>query len=59
MGWKRAVDERDQGPFDWTTNQPITREQVMPSARIKVGERVRLYLTVMVIFCETTGGLCG
>jgi enoyl-CoA hydratase len=24
MGWKRAVDERDQGTFDWTTNQPIT-----------------------------------
>ena len=23
MGWKHAVDERDQGTFDWTTNQPI------------------------------------
>jgi enoyl-CoA hydratase len=23
MGWKQAVDERDQGTFDWTTNQPI------------------------------------
>jgi enoyl-CoA hydratase len=22
-GWKQAVDERDQGTFDWTTNQPI------------------------------------
>jgi enoyl-CoA hydratase len=23
-GWKQAVDERDQGTFDWTTNQPIS-----------------------------------
>jgi enoyl-CoA hydratase len=23
MGWKHAVDERDQGTFDWTTNEPI------------------------------------
>ena len=22
-GWKQAVDERDQGTFDWTTNAPI------------------------------------
>jgi enoyl-CoA hydratase len=22
-GWKQAVDERDQGTFDWTSNQPI------------------------------------
>ena len=22
-GWKHAVDERDQGTFDWTTNEPI------------------------------------
>jgi enoyl-CoA hydratase len=22
-GWKQSVDERDQGTFDWTTNQPI------------------------------------
>jgi enoyl-CoA hydratase len=22
-GWKRAVDERDQGTFDWTTYEPI------------------------------------
>ena len=22
-GWKRAVDERDQGTFDWTANEPI------------------------------------
>lgn len=22
-GWKQAVDERDQGTFDWTTNTPI------------------------------------
>jgi enoyl-CoA hydratase len=27
MGWKRAVDERDQGTFDWTTNQPITQNR--------------------------------
>ncbi|WP_283814522.1 hypothetical protein [Bradyrhizobium australiense] len=27
MGWKRAVDERDQGTFDWTTNQPITQDR--------------------------------
>jgi enoyl-CoA hydratase len=26
-GWKHAVDERDQGTFDWTTNQPITRNR--------------------------------
>jgi enoyl-CoA hydratase len=22
-GWKQAVDERDQGTFDWTANQPM------------------------------------
>jgi enoyl-CoA hydratase len=22
-GWKQAVEERDQGTFDWTTYQPI------------------------------------
>ena len=22
-GWKQAVEERDQGTFDWTTNEPI------------------------------------
>ena len=22
-GWKHAVDERDQGTFDWTRNQPL------------------------------------
>jgi enoyl-CoA hydratase len=27
MGWKHAVDERDQGTFDWTTNQPITQNR--------------------------------
>jgi enoyl-CoA hydratase len=27
MGWKRAVDERDQGTFDWTANQPITQNR--------------------------------
>ena len=27
MGWKQAVDERDQGTFDWTTNQPITQNR--------------------------------
>ena len=27
MGWKRAVDERDQGTFDWTTNQPIKQNR--------------------------------
>jgi enoyl-CoA hydratase len=27
MGWKRAVDERDQGTFDWTTNQSITQNR--------------------------------
>jgi enoyl-CoA hydratase len=26
-GWKQAVDERDQGTFDWTTNQPITQNR--------------------------------
>ena len=26
-GWKHAVDERDQGTFDWTTNQPITQNR--------------------------------
>lgn len=26
-GWKRAVDERDQGTFDWTTNEPITKNR--------------------------------
>lgn len=25
MGWKQAVDERDQGTWDWTTNQPLPR----------------------------------
>ena len=23
VGWKQAVQERDEGSFDWTTNQPI------------------------------------
>lgn len=23
MGWKRAVEERDQGTFDWTANAPL------------------------------------
>ena len=23
MGWKQAVEERDQGTFDWTTYEPI------------------------------------
>ena len=27
MGWKHAVDERDQGTFDWTTNQPIAQNR--------------------------------
>ena len=27
MGWKSAVDERDQGTFDWTSNQPITQNR--------------------------------
>jgi enoyl-CoA hydratase len=27
MGWKRAVDERDQGTFDWTANQPIPQNR--------------------------------
>ena len=27
MGWKHAVDERDQGTFDWTSNQPITQNR--------------------------------
>jgi hypothetical protein len=22
-GWKQAVEERDQGTFDWTTYEPI------------------------------------
>ena len=26
-GWKQAVDERDQGTFDWTANQPITQNR--------------------------------
>lgn len=25
VGWKRAVDERDQGSFDWTANKPMNR----------------------------------
>ncbi len=24
VGWKQAVDERDQGTFDWTANAPMT-----------------------------------
>jgi enoyl-CoA hydratase len=24
VGWKKAVDERDQGTFDWTANAPMT-----------------------------------
>ena len=27
MGWKHAVDERDQGTFDWTSNQPIAQNR--------------------------------
>ena len=27
VGWKQAVDERDQGTFDWTANQPIKRNR--------------------------------
>ena len=23
VGWKQAVEERDNGSFDWTNNQPI------------------------------------
>ena len=23
VGWKQAVQERDEGSFDWTANQPI------------------------------------
>jgi enoyl-CoA hydratase len=23
VGWKQAVDERDQGTFDWTTYEPL------------------------------------
>jgi enoyl-CoA hydratase len=23
VGWKQAVEERDQGTFDWTRNEPI------------------------------------
>lgn len=26
MGWKRAVDERDRGTFDWTLNRPVNPE---------------------------------
>jgi enoyl-CoA hydratase len=26
-GWKRAVDERDQGTFDWTTYEPILQNR--------------------------------
>lgn len=26
-GWKQAVDERDQGTFDWTANAPITKNR--------------------------------
>lgn len=26
-GWKQAVDERDQGTFDWTSNEPITKNR--------------------------------
>jgi enoyl-CoA hydratase/carnithine racemase len=26
-GWKHAVDERDQGTFDWTANAPMTRNR--------------------------------
>lgn len=25
MGWKHTVEERDQGTFDWTTNEPIPK----------------------------------
>ena len=25
VGWKHAVDERDQGTFDWTANKPMNR----------------------------------
>ncbi len=31
QGWKQAVQERDQGTFDWTENQPIfENEQEKP-----------------------------
>jgi enoyl-CoA hydratase len=26
-GWKQAVEERDQGTFDWTANEPISRNR--------------------------------
>jgi enoyl-CoA hydratase len=26
-GWKQAVEERDQGTFDWTTYEPIKRNR--------------------------------
>ena len=58
-GWKHAVDERDQGTLDWSDQSADHAEQVVRSARIQAGERVPRYLTVMVIFCETTGGLNG
>ena len=25
VGWKQAVDERDQGTMDWTTMTPLNR----------------------------------
>jgi enoyl-CoA hydratase len=27
VGWKQAVQERDQGTFDWTTGEPIDEEE--------------------------------
>ncbi|MEL6792943.1 MAG: crotonase/enoyl-CoA hydratase family protein [Pseudomonadota bacterium] len=27
VGWKQAVDERDRGTFDWTSNRPINKPQ--------------------------------
>jgi len=25
VGWKQAVEERDQGTYDWTKDQPIDK----------------------------------